>query len=359
MKNPSELVFYKRDYISANGASGYEPMVTTRETFLSDMREIEYMPRHYHEIIFGGRPWPVKFFLDVEVEPKDIGNRDITKEDAKKYNERIDQFMRCATALAATLGVGHMFTGPLVYDASRIALGNRDVTATKYSVHLIFPDAWFDCVASLLVFIHMLKFEVDKQYGAETLPKIDMAVYREHTFSMLRLPFCSKASDPNRKLLPRVSDGLNVYNRALFLRSCVSVSITGWPKDTKEFICMTSTETAVATAAVKKKPIVLCDEQVIEAGIERIMAYIELKYGGFDYKKPEIFANGKWRVYCLRSISCELSSNSTGHGSNNMYICSEPPPLGQVYFECLDPDCKKYRTYLTENFSHFYRTLHV
>jgi hypothetical protein len=250
-----------------------------------------------------------------------------------------------------------MFTDPLVYDASRVAPeGDRGV-ATKYSVHLIFPSAWFDCVGSLLVFIHMLKFEVDKQYGMEALPKIDMGVYRENTFSMLRLPFCSKASDPNRALLPRVSGGLNVYNRTLFLRSCVSVSITGWPKDTKEFICMTSSETTAAT--LKKKPIVLCDEQVVEAGIERIMGYIELKYGGFDYKKPEIFTNGRWRVYCMRSIACELSSNSTGHGSNNMYICSEPPPLGQVYFECLDPECKKYRTYLSENFSHYYRTLPV
>lgn len=269
-------------------------LVDDMDTFIDRFKTDE--SRYWHEYVLPYRP--VKLYFDLDDRSRAAGWEDLIQRVIRTVETEINR-------------------GTLVcrrWDAD---------TNIKHSCHLVFPEVWFDCPASLCIFAKQIYFHINRD------PRMDINVYTmNNSFKSLRTPY-SSSFKKNNPLVPH--EGSREFDQGLFLESLLTY---GSPIDA---ISITKANEKAGDYGISVSDE---DPEKIEA-MERIKSWI-MKFWGVTkiYVRSELDKNTQVWVWLMSpSIYCPIQQKR--HVSNNSmmrgkFVGKEVCTIETI---CLDTEC--------------------
>lgn len=315
--SPATHVFYKDGKYSPK----LLPQRNFKEWVLASTEDGETV---IHEVIPPG--YPVRLFLDIEMEKKELIPEECEALFARLLIDVRDTFIIETKRDKKSLGV------PIILDASKYP--------TKFSVHVVFPNAWFIDSGHLGRFIRPIATRYPPKF-------IDIGVYRENSISQLRLPYTSRPSDPTRVFRPRKGPKkLTAWDWEFFVKCCVGCTIA------------TPEEDLISFGEQEPKR-----QRSFGGGggggggdgipydeVNRVIGYLEIIHGPVRIQNTRSGDGiGSWTCKVFPGLFCETRAREKGDGYHQQTsTIIGKDSYGKLYYMCMDDQCRT-RQYFREN----------
>jgi hypothetical protein len=297
----------------------------------------------FHEAIFPGER--VKLHYDFDLKKDEIDEGLNLHEDGRR---RLDILKKQTVELLKGLGYDHI-EEPLCF------LGIRE---DKFSVHLIYPNTWFESPAHLLRFIQPVDKAVDRSVLTRALGE---------TPAFLRMPFARRFKElknpitnelysvevPGSELL---LDGHITFKPHLLYLGCVSIGMCKPPSDESRYVKIS--DPIVRQSFKSNSKAADIHPALYRAIIHGASAVLE--YIGAYNSQIEVDAPDAWRAYVKAEVFCRMLYQSkkkrTVHENNNAMVrmFRDSDWRLRVCVKCLDPDCKGWEEFFAEDFTYLY-----
>lgn len=206
-------------------------------------------------------------------------------------------------------------------------------TEEKFSAHFVFPDVWFDCAASLSVFVKTIHAQLDRD------DRMDVQVYTESAtvFKSMRVPYCASYGKTNT-LRPR--GGPAEFDESWFLESLITHPHDGVPDEGQ--LLRFAVPDAVVARDIQED-----EDPVRMLALEKIERFIRVWWSldKIELKQRLDAETGRWVWHVRPGLWCPIKKRR--HLNNNTMIWGRMTCDSLVTLEtfCLDGDCRHW----TEN----------